>query len=124
MVTLAGKPIKIEGTLLKVDGKAPAFSLVNKDLEDDAMLADSVDLPFAMGHFCQAEGLDKAVVLSTMRGTGLMRNYDAVIADRPLAGITARAVIVLDKNDSVIHAELAPEIKNEPNYDAALAALN
>lgn len=52
-----------------------------------------------------------------------MRNYGAAIADRPLAGITA-AVIVLDKNDSVIHAELAPEIKNEPNYDAALAALN
>lgn len=68
MITLTGKPIKIEGTLLKVDGKAPAFSLVNKDLEDDAMLADSVDLPFTMGHFCQAEGLDKAVVLSTMRG--------------------------------------------------------
>jgi thiol peroxidase len=53
-----------------------------------------------------------------------MKDYGVAITDSPLAGITARAVIVLDEQDKVIHAELVPEIKDEPNYDAALAALN
>jgi len=53
-----------------------------------------------------------------------MRDYGVAIADGPFAGITARAVIVLDENDKIIHAELVSEIKNEPDYDAALAALN
>jgi thiol peroxidase len=52
-----------------------------------------------------------------------MKNYGVAITDSPLAGITARAVVVLDENDEVIHAELVPEIKDEPNYDAVLAAL-
>ena len=52
-----------------------------------------------------------------------MKNYGVAITDSPLAGITARAVVVLDENDKVIHAELVPEIKDEPNYDAVLAAL-
>ena len=63
------------------------------------------------------------VVLSTMRGAEFMKNYGVAITDSPLAGVTARAVIVLDENDTVIHAELVPEIKDEPNYDATLAAL-
>lgn len=164
MVTLGGKPVKIEGVFPKIGDKAPAFSLVNKDLEDTTLanfsgkkkvlnivpsldtpvcalstrkfnqqasnmkntvvLIIAADLPFAMKRFCEAEGLDKVIVLSTMRGSEFMRNYGVAIAYSPLAGITARAVIVIDEHDQVIHAELVPEIKNEPNYDAALAALN
>ena len=164
MVTLGGKPVKIEGVFPKVGDKAPAFSLVNKDLEDTTLasfagkkkvlnivpsldtpvcalstrkfnqqasnmsntvvLIIAADLPFAMKRFCETEGLDKVVVLSTMRGSEFMRNYGVAIAEGPLSGITARAVIVLDENDQIVHAELVPEIKNEPNYAAALAVLN
>jgi thiol peroxidase len=87
------------------------------------VLIIAADLPFAMSRFCDTEGLEKVVPLSTMRGSEFMKNYGVAIVDSPLAGITARAVVVLDENDKIIHAELVPEIKDEPNYDAALAAL-
>lgn len=92
-------------------------------LPNTVVLVISADLPFAMNRFCSTEGLKNVVPLSTMRGREFMRNYGVEIEDGPLAGVTARAVVVLDENDKVIHAELVPEIKNEPNYDAALAAL-
>ncbi len=94
-------------------GKAP----------NTVVLVISADLPFAMGRFCTAEGLNNVVPLSTMRGRDFMRNYGVEIATGPLAGVTARAVVVLDENDVVRHVELVPEIKNEPDYDKALAAL-
>lgn len=163
MVTLASNPTKVEGTFPKIGTKAPAFSLVDKDLNNVSLtnfankkkvlnivpsldtevcaistrkfnekasnlsntvvLIISADLPFAMSRFCNTEGLDKVIVLSTMRGAEFMKNYGVAITDGPLAGITARAVIVLDETDNVIHAELVSEIKDEPNYEAALTAL-
>ena len=87
------------------------------------VLVISADLPFASKRFCDTEGLNNVVTLSTMRGREFMRAYGVGIADGPLAGVTARAVLVLDENDKVVHAELVPEIKQEPNYDAALSAL-
>ncbi|MEK6685885.1 MAG: redoxin family protein, partial [Pseudomonadota bacterium] len=63
------------------------------------------------------------ITLSTMRGANFMKDYGVLIADSPFGGITARAVIVLDESDKIIHAELVPEIADEPNYEAALAAL-
>lgn len=92
-------------------------------LDDTVVLVISADLPFAQARFCGAEGLDNVVTLSTMRGENFKRDYGVQITDSPLAGVTARAVVVLDENDKVIHSELVPEIKQEPNYDAALAAL-
>ena len=86
-------------------------------------LVISSDLPFAQGRFCGAEGTTNVVTLSTMRGTEFKRNYGVDITDGPLAGVTARAVLVLDENNKVLYSELVPEIKNEPNYEAALAAL-
>ena len=83
----------------------------------------SADLPFAQGRFCGAEGTKNVVPLSTMRGADFKRAYGVDITDGPLAGATARAVIVLDANNKVLYSELVPEIKQEPNYDAALAAL-
>jgi len=88
-----------------------------------AVLVISADLPFAMGRFCTTENLQNVVPLSVMRGREFLRNYGVEIVSGPLAGVAARAVVVLDENDKVIHAELVPEIKNEPNYDAALKAL-
>ncbi|MDP1636330.1 MAG: thiol peroxidase, partial [Gallionellaceae bacterium] len=83
----------------------------------------SADLPFAMSRFCVAEGLENVATLSLMRGRDFMRNYGVKIADTALAGVAARAVLVLDENNRILHAELVSEIKNEPNYEAALAAL-
>lgn len=92
-------------------------------LNGAVLMVISADLPFAQGRFCTAEGTQNAVTLSTMRGAAFMQNYGVAITSGPLAGVTARAVIVLDENNTVLHAELVPEIKQEPNYDAALAAL-
>lgn len=90
---------------------------------DTVMLMVSADLPFAMSRFCSAEGLDNVVSLSLMRGKQFASDYGVLIEDGPLAGITARAVVVLDESDKVIHAELVSEIGDEPDYEAALKAL-
>ena len=92
-------------------------------LANAVVLVISADLPFAAGRFCAAEGLNNVVTLSTLRGREFMKAYGVEITSGPLAGVTARAVVVLDENDSVLHAELVPEIAQEPNYDAALEAL-
>ncbi len=83
----------------------------------------SADLPFAMGRFCTAEGIQNVVPLSVMRGREFLNNYGVELTSGPLAGVAARAVVVLDENNNVLHSELVSEIRNEPNYDAALAAL-
>ena len=87
-----------------------------------AVLVISADLPFAQSRFCGAEAPNVAT-LSTMRGGDFMKAYGVAITSGPLAGITARAVLVLDEANKVVHAELVPEIKQEPNYEAALATL-
>ncbi len=87
------------------------------------VLVISADLPFAMGRFCSTEGVDNVVTLSTVRGRDFHAKYGVDITDGPLKGLTARGVVVLDANNKVLHSELVPEIKQEPNYDAALAAL-
>jgi thioredoxin-dependent peroxiredoxin len=162
-VTLKGNPIDVAGSFPTQGQKAPAFSLVAKDLKDVSLadfagkrkvlnivpsldtavcatstrkfnekagglantvvLVVSADLPFASSRFCAAEGLTNVVTLSTMRGREFLRSYGVEIASGPLAGVAARAVVVLDEKDTVLHAELVPEIAQEPNYDAALAAL-
>jgi len=87
------------------------------------VLVVSADLPFAQKRFCGAEGLTGVVALSTLRGRDFHQKYGVDIQDGALKGLTARGVVVLDENNKVVHAELVPEIAQEPNYDAALAAL-
>jgi len=88
-----------------------------------AVLVISADLPFAQSRFCGAEA-PNVVTLSTLRGGAeFKRAYGVDITSGPLAGVTARAVVVLDEANKVLHAELVPEIKQEPNYAAALAVL-
>lgn len=91
---------------------------------DVTMLMVAADLPFAMKRFCGDEGLDNVKALSMMRDRKFAEDYGVLITDGPLAGITARAVLVLNENDVVKHAELVPEIGQEPDYDAALKALD
>ena len=95
--------------------------VANKD--DVALLVVSGDLPFAAGRFCEANSAGSTVTLSTMRSQSFAEDYGVLMADGPLAGLTARAVIVLDEQDTVLHAELVPEIAQEPDYEAALAVL-
>jgi thioredoxin-dependent peroxiredoxin len=92
-------------------------------LANTVVLVVSADLPFAMKRFCEAEGLNNVVTLSTMRGRDFHAKYGVDITDGPLKGLTARAVVVLDEGNKVKYSQLVPEIKNEPDYDAALAAL-
>ena len=162
-VTLGGTPVQVGGQLPQAGAKAPAFTLVGKDLADvpldafagkrkilnifpsvdtptcaasvrhfnasAAQLPDTVvlcisaDLPFAQSRFCGAEGLNNVVTLSTLRGREFLRDYGVALESGPLAGLAARAVVVLDKDNTVRHVELVPEIKNEPDYAKALAAL-
>ncbi len=92
-------------------------------LGNTVVFSISADLPFAMGRFCTTEGIENVVPLSVMRGRDFLKNYGVEIMDGPLAGVAARAVVVLDENNKVLHSQLVPEIKTEPDYDAALAAL-
>jgi len=92
-------------------------------LGNTVVITISADLPFAMGRFCTTEGIENVVPLSIMRGREFLKSYGVEITDGPLAGVAARAVVVLDESNKVLHAQLVPEIKTEPDYDAALAAL-
>ena len=162
-ITLKGNEIHTNGELPAVGSDAPAFHLVDGELNDKylsdyagkkilmnivpsldtpvcatstkkfneaaagkdnvVMLVISADLPFAMGRFCGAENVDKVIPLSMMRSRNFAKDYGVLIEDGPLAGITARAIVVVDENGKVTYTELVPEIAQEPDYDKALAAL-
>ena len=92
-------------------------------LDNTVVLVISSDLPFAAKRFCTTEGLSNVVTLSTFRNRDVAGKLGVDVADGPLKGLTARGVVVLDENNKVLHSELVPEIKEEPKYDAALAAL-
>ena len=92
-------------------------------MSNTVVLVVAADLPFAMSRFCGAEGLANVQTLSTFRNKDFHAKYGVDIAGGALKGLTARAVVVVDENNKVLHSELVPEIANEPNYDAALAAL-
>ncbi len=92
-------------------------------LSNTVVLVISSDLPFAQKRFCTTEGLKNVVPLSLMRSRDFAKSYGVLITDGPLAGICARAVVVLDENDKVAYRQLVPEIGQEPDYEAALAAL-
>ncbi|WP_263772416.1 thiol peroxidase [Propionivibrio soli] len=100
------------------------FNKSANELANTVVLCISADLPFAQKRFCGAEGLENVVTLSAMRGREFLKNYGVEITSGPLAGVAARAVVVLDAENKVLHSELVSEIKNEPNYDAALNALS
>ena len=91
-------------------------------LNNTVVLCISADLPFAQARFCGAEGLDNVVTLSSFRSS-FAQDYGVALADGALRGLTARAVVVLDENNKVLHVGLVPEIKEEPDYDAAIAVL-
>lgn len=99
------------------------FNQAAAALDNTVVLVISADLPFAQGRFCTTEGLDNVVPLSMMRDRSFARDYGVLLVDGPLAGICARAVVVIDENDVVRYTQLVDEITTEPDYEAALAAL-
>lgn len=92
-------------------------------MRDVVLLQVSADLPFAQQRFCAGEGLENGVTLSMMRDKTFAADYGVLIDNGPMAGLCARAVVVADANDTVIHSQLVPEIAEEPDYEAAIAAL-
>lgn len=162
-ITLGGNEIHTNGDLPKVGGRAPDFTLTDRNLtdvglaefegrkkllnifpsidtpvcalstkrfnetasarEDTVMLMISADLPFAQTRFCDAESVANVITLSTMRNQEFARDYGVLIEDGPMAGLTARAVVVIDENNTVVHTQLVSEIGEEPDYDAAVKAL-
>jgi len=99
------------------------FDQMASEIEDVAMLMVSYDLPFAHRRFQQEHGLHNVVGLSAIRHAGFGENYGVQIVDGPLAGMFARAVVVLDENNTVVHAEQIEDITIEPDYCAAFRAL-
>lgn len=98
------------------------FNEAAAGLPDTAVLCVSRDLPFAQGRFCAAEDIAGVTCASEMRDDSFGAVYGVRITEGPLAGLFARAVVVVNADGTVLHSQLVPEIKDEPDYDAALAA--
>ena len=99
------------------------FNELASGLDNTSVVCVSADLPFALGRFCGAEGLDKVIPASTFRsdfGTA----YGVQLADSKIAGLMARSVVVFDEHGTVTYSKLCPELSEEPDYDAAIAALS
>ncbi len=91
-------------------------------LDDTVVLCVSADLPFAQKRFCGAEGIENVKTASSFR-SDFGQVYGVTLADGPMAGLLARAVVVLDSLGDVVHSQLVPEIAQEPDYDAALSSI-
>ena len=92
-------------------------------LDNTVVVSVSKDLPFALGRFCAAEGIENVKATSAFRSS-FGEDFGVTLLDSPLAGVLARAVVVLDTDGTVLHTQLVDEITTEPDYDAALAVLN
>jgi thiol peroxidase len=98
------------------------FNELAAGLENTTVLCVSADLPFALNRFCGAEGISNVVTASTFRGD-FGTAYGVEMIDGRLKGLLARSVVVLDEKGTVLHSQLVPAISDEPDYDAAIAAL-
>jgi thiol peroxidase len=126
LATFAGKK-KVINVFPSIDTSVCALSVKTFNEKagsraDTVVINVSADLPFAHKRFCSAEGLPNVVTASSFRSS-FGTDWGTKLVDGPFAELHARAVVVLDADDKVVHAELVPNIGQEPNYDAALAAL-
>ena len=99
------------------------FNVEASKLQDAAVVCISKDLPFAHSRFCTTEGIENVVSASEFRSNTFGKNYGVMITDGPLQGLMARAVVVLDKDGTVLHSQLVQEITEEPDYESALNSL-
>ena len=99
------------------------FNEIASQNENTVVLCVSADLPFAHQRFCEVDGLDNVVPVSVFRSPAFGNDYGVTISTGPIAGLLSRAVVVVNEDGNIAYAEQVPEITEEPNYDAALAAL-
>lgn len=99
------------------------FNAMAAGLENTVVLCLSMDLPFAQSRFCATEGLENVVPLSVFRSHDFITHYGLQLTDGPLEGLMARAVIVVDENGKVSYTQLVKNISHEPDYEAALKAV-
>ena len=147
-VFFKGTPCHTYGNIPAAGSTAPCFKLVSKDLADisckdydgkrivlnvfpsldtpvcaASVRCVSMDLPFAMSRFCTAEGIENVTAASAFRSPEFAQQYGLQLIDGPLAGLLARAVIVMDENHKVIFSDLVEEITNEPDYEGAISVV-
>lgn len=99
------------------------FNQLAASLDNTTVVAVSKDLPFAQSRFCTTEGIENLIAASAFRSPEFAREYGVEMVNGPLAGLLARAVVIIDGTGQIIYTELVPEITHEPNYEAALKAL-
>jgi thiol peroxidase len=99
------------------------FNEFAKAHPEAVVLVVTADLPFAQARFCNGENIKNVVTLSMMRDRHFAKDYGVLLIDTPIAGLCARATLVLDENNKVLYTQLGPEITEEPDYDKAIAAL-
>ncbi|WP_457673382.1 thiol peroxidase [Thiolapillus sp.] len=102
---------------------ARCFNEAFADRKDVVVLVISADLPFAQGRFCSTKGLDNVIPLSMMKDRRFAEDYGVLLVDGPLAGLAARAVVLVDEAGTVMYTQLVEDIADEPDYSAVLAAL-
>ena len=91
--------------------------------KDTVVLCVSMDLPFAMSRFCTAEGIDGVIPASAFRSPQFGKDYGLTMVDGSLAGLLARAVLIIDENQDITYSNIVDEITNEPDYNGAFHAL-
>ncbi len=99
------------------------FNELAAGLDNTAVLCVSADLPFALGRFCGAEGIENVTSASVFRSPEFGQEYGVLMSDGPLHGLLARSVVVVGADGKVAYTELVPEIGQEPDYDGAVKAL-
>ncbi|WP_169780024.1 thiol peroxidase Prx-SUH [Campylobacter curvus] len=104
--------------------EAKKFNVKAASIQNAQLILISMDLPFAMGRFCQAEGIENVKVASDFRAKEFAKAYGVLIEDGVLTGLTARAVFVIDASGVITYKEIVAEIADEPDYEAALKAAN
>ena len=102
--------------------EARKFNEAASKLDNAEVIVVSMDLPFAMKRFCTTEGIENLKVASDFRAKAFAKSYGVLQANGPLAGLTVRAVFIVNPSGKITYKEIVPEITNEPNYDAVLAA--
>ena len=102
--------------------EARKFNEAASKLDNAEVIVVSMDLPFAMKRVCTTEGIENLKVASDFRAKAFAKSYGVLQANGPLAGLTARAVFIVNPSGKITYKEIVPEITNEPNYDAVLAA--
>lgn len=99
------------------------FNQLAASLDNTTVVAVSKDLPFAQSRFCTTEGIENLIAASAFRSPEFAREYGVEMVDGPLAGLLARAVVIIDETGRVVYTELVPEITREPDYEAAIKKL-